>query len=58
MQLRYDGTMGFPGGLVDVGETPEQAASREIREVCPSGTQLCTAGLANVPVPCSPGNWL
>lgn len=34
MQLRFDGTMGFPGGLVDVGETPEQAASREIREVC------------------------
>ena len=33
MQLRFDGTMGFPGGLVDGGETPEQAASREIREV-------------------------
>lgn len=32
MQLRFDGTMGFPGGLVEVGETPEQAASRELRE--------------------------
>lgn len=36
MQLRFDGTMGFPGGLVEDGETPEQAAGRELREVRPS----------------------
>ena len=33
MQLRFDGTLGFPGGMVDEGETPAQAASRELAEV-------------------------
>ena len=33
MQLRFDGTLGFPGGMVDGKETPEQAASRELKEV-------------------------
>lgn len=32
MQLRFDGTLGFPGGEVDQGETPEEAASREMAE--------------------------
>lgn len=54
MQLRFDGTMGFPGGLVEVGETPEQAASRELREVCPS----CKHSRLYIAVSCCPGNWL
>ena len=33
MQMRFDGTLGFPGGHVDAGETPEQAISREFTEV-------------------------
>ncbi|CAI8007586.1 U8 snoRNA-decapping enzyme [Geodia barretti] len=33
MQLRFDGTLGFPGGMVDSGETPETAAGRELAEV-------------------------
>ncbi|CAI8007587.1 U8 snoRNA-decapping enzyme [Geodia barretti] len=32
MQLRFDGTLGFPGGMVDSGETPETAAGRELAE--------------------------
>ncbi len=32
MQIRFDGTLGFPGGVVDQGETPEEAASRELVE--------------------------
>ena len=33
MQMRFDGTLGFPGGELEEGETPEEAASREVREV-------------------------
>ncbi|KAK6640053.1 hypothetical protein RUM43_008330 [Polyplax serrata] len=32
MQMRFDGFIGFPGGGVDPGESPVEAANREIRE--------------------------
>ena len=32
MQVRFDGTLGFPGGIVDKGETPEVAVNREMYE--------------------------
>jgi hypothetical protein len=32
MNMRLDGTQGFPGGMVDEGETLRQAAVREIKE--------------------------
>ena len=32
MQMRFDGTLGFPGGVVDEGESPEEAVSRELSE--------------------------
>ena len=32
MQIRFDGTLGFPGGIVDKGETPEVAVNREMCE--------------------------
>ena len=32
MQVRFDGTLGFPGGMVDEGETPEVAVNREMCE--------------------------
>ena len=42
MQLRFDGTLGFAGGIVDKGETPEEAVSREVAEEVG-----CTPGLTN-----------
>lgn len=30
--MRFDGTLGFPGGLLEKGETPEGAATREFAE--------------------------
>ncbi|XP_065307780.1 U8 snoRNA-decapping enzyme-like [Dermacentor albipictus] len=30
--VRFDGYLGFPGGLVDPGESPAQAVNRELRE--------------------------
>ena len=30
--MRFDGTMGFPGGIADKGETPEMALNREMSE--------------------------
>ena len=32
MQMRFDGTLGFAGGMVDPGETPEDAVNRELSE--------------------------
>ena len=32
MQFRFDGTLGFPGGIVDSGETPESSVTREFVE--------------------------
>ena len=32
MQIRFDGTLGFPGGVVDKGETSEEACTRECTE--------------------------
>ena len=32
VQMRYDGTIGFPGGTVDRGETPEMVVNRELCE--------------------------
>lgn len=30
--MRFDGTLGFAGGMVDKGETPEEACTRECCE--------------------------
>lgn len=32
MQMRFDGFIGFPGGLVDDGENPVEAVNRELQE--------------------------
>ena len=32
MQMRFDGTLGFPGGIIDEEESPEEAVSRELTE--------------------------
>ena len=32
MQVRFDGLLGFPGGLVDPGENPLQGMNRELEE--------------------------
>ncbi|XP_054287088.1 U8 snoRNA-decapping enzyme isoform X2 [Macrosteles quadrilineatus] len=32
MQMRFDGNLGFPGGLVDDGEQPVEALNRELSE--------------------------
>ena len=38
MQMRFDGTLGFPGGVVDEGESPEEAVSRELSEELGNGS--------------------
>ena len=32
MQMRFDGLIGFPGGLVDPGEDVVQGLNRELKE--------------------------
>lgn len=32
MQMRFDGYLGFPGGLIDPGENPEFSLNREMEE--------------------------
>ena len=32
MQLRFDGTLGFPGGLIEKGELPVIGLNRELTE--------------------------
>lgn len=32
MQMRFDGLLGFPGGLVDPGENPVDGLNREMHE--------------------------
>ena len=32
MQMRFDGTLGFPGGLVEKGEDPVIGLNREMEE--------------------------
>ena len=42
MQIRFDGTLGFPGGVVDKGETPEVAVNREMCEELGCSPDICT----------------
>ena len=43
MHLRFDGRLGFPGGLIDQGEDIEEALNREIQEEMGDGNPLVTA---------------
>ena len=43
MQLRFDGTFGFPGGIVEADETPEQAVNREFEEETGMGLAVTEA---------------
>ena len=42
MQVRFDGTLGFAGGVLNAGESPEEAVSREVYEEVG-----CAPGLIN-----------
>lgn len=45
MQMRFDGTLGFSGGMVDEGESYEMCCTRECCEelgVCPSEVTITT----------------
>ena len=48
MQMRFDGTLGFPGGVVDEGESPEEAVSRELSEELGNNSLLMSLSLAHV----------
>ncbi|CAE1138268.1 NUDT16 [Acanthosepion pharaonis] len=41
MQLRFDGVIGFPGGLVDNGEGPIEAVNRELLEEAGISNDKC-----------------
>ena len=40
--MRFDGTLGFPGGMIDHGETPEMAVNREMCEELGCSPDICT----------------
>jgi len=44
MHLRFDGTLGFPGGLIDKGENIEEALNREVVEEMGEGNPPLVAG--------------
>ena len=50
--MRFDGTLGFPGGILDEGETPHHAATRELAEEV-GGVVTVEAG-DHVTTSCSP----
>jgi len=43
MHLRFDGRLGFPGGLIDPGENVEEALNREVSEEMGEGNKEVTA---------------
>ena len=43
MHLRFDGRLGFPGGIIDHGENIEEALNREISEEMGEGNPVVTA---------------
>ena len=47
MQIRFDGTLGFPGGVVDKGETPEMAVNREMCEELGCSPDSCVITTAD-----------
>ena len=47
MQIRFDGTLGFPGGVVDQGETPEMAVNREMCEELGCSSDSCVITIAD-----------
>ena len=42
MHLRFDGRLGFPGGIIDSGENVEDALNREVEEEMGVGNQKVT----------------
>ena len=44
MQVRFDGLLGFPGGLVDPGETVEVGLNRELVEEIALDEQITGTG--------------
>ena len=45
MQMRFDGTLGFAGGIVEPGETPEEAVNRELSEEWGRVGGVCSTAL-------------
>ena len=58
MQMRFDGTLGFPGGLVEKGEDPVIGLNREMEEEIglevasvASGLRILSVSLCHPPPP-------
>ena len=58
MQMRFDGTLGFPGGLVEKGEDPVIGLNREMEEEIglevasvASGLRILSVSLCHSPPP-------